>query len=380
MKAVTYQGKKDVKVKEVKDPILEKKDDILVRITTTAICGSDIHLVNGMVPGMPEGYVIGHEPMGIVEEVGPEVTRVKKGDRVIIPFNVSCGECFFCKNQMESQCDNSNDNPAKDTGAYLGYSETYGGYPGGQAELLRVPYGNFMPFVVPEDAEMEDEQILFLSDILPTAYWAVENSGVKKGDTVIILGSGPVGLLAQKIAWQKGAKRVIAVDHVDYRLRQAEQINKVEAYNFKEKDDIESYLFDLTSGGADVVIDCVGMDGEKSVVEKVETALKLQGGTLGPVQTATKVVRKNGTIQLVGVYGLTYNMFPLGDLFSRNITLKMGQAPVIHYMPELYRQIKTGELDTSDIITHRLPLTDAEHGYEIFMNKLEDCIKVVLKP
>jgi len=192
---------------------------------------------------MPEGYVIGHEPMGIVEEVGPEVTRVKKGDRVIIPFNVSCGECFFCKNQMESQCDNSNDNPAKDTGAYLGYSETYGGYPGGQAELLRVPYGNFMPFVVPEDA-----------------------------------------------------------------------------------------------------------------------------------------FRKNGTIQLIGVYGLTYNMFPPGDLFSRNITLKMGQAPVIQYMPELYRQIKTGELDTTDIITHRLPLTDAEHGYEIFMNKLEDCIKVVLKP
>ncbi len=197
---------------------------------------------------------------------------------------------------------------------------------------------------------------MFLSDILPTAYWAIENSGVKKGDTVIILGSGPVGLLAQKIAWQKGAKRVIAVDHVDYRLRHAKQINKVEAYNFKKKDDIENYLFDLTSGGADVVIDCVGMDGEKSVVEKVETALKLQGGTLGPVQTATKVDRKNGTIQLIGVYGLTYNMFPLGDLFSRNITLKMGQAPVIHYMPELYRQIKTGELDTTDIITHLLPL------------------------
>ncbi|WP_068774790.1 zinc-dependent alcohol dehydrogenase [Paenibacillus sp. FJAT-26967] len=380
MKAVTFQGKQKVKVKEVKDPSLEKKDDILVRITTTAICGSDIHLVNGMVPGMPDDYVIGHEPMGIVEEVGPDVTRVKKGDRVVIPFNVSCGECYFCQNQLESQCDNSNDNPKKDTGGYLGYSESYGGYPGGQAELLRVPYGNFMPFVIPEEAELEDEQVLFLSDILPTAYWAVDNAGVKKGDTVIILGSGPVGLLAQKFAWQKGAKRVIAVDHVDYRLNHARRVNKVETYNFKDKDDIEGFLFNETNGGADVVIDCVGMDGEKSVVEKVETALKLQGGTLGPVQTATSVIRKGGTIQLIGVYGMNYNMFPLGDLFSRNITLKMGQAPVIHYMPELYRQIRTGELDPTDIITHRLPLSEAEHGYKVFIDKMEDCIKVVLKP
>ncbi|MVP01106.1 zinc-dependent alcohol dehydrogenase [Paenibacillus lutrae] len=380
MKAVTFQGKQKVKVKEVKDPSLEKKDDILVRITTTAICGSDIHLVNGMVPGMPDDYVIGHEPMGIVEEVGPDVTRVKKGDRVVIPFNVSCGECFFCQNQLESQCDNSNDNPKKDTGGYLGYSESYGGYPGGQAELLRVPYGNFMPFVIPKEAELEDEQVLFLSDILPTAYWAVDNAGVKKGDTVIILGSGPVGLLAQKFAWQKGAKRVIAVDHVDYRLNHARRVNKVETYNFKDKDDIEGFLFNETNGGADVVIDCVGMDGEKSVVEKVETALKLQGGTLGPVQTATNVIRKGGTIQLIGVYGMNYNMFPLGDLFSRNITLKMGQAPVIHYMPELFRQIRTGELDPTDIITHRLPLSEAEHGYKVFIDKMEDCIKVVLKP
>ncbi|MCZ8521127.1 MULTISPECIES: zinc-dependent alcohol dehydrogenase [Paenibacillus] len=380
MRAVTYQGKKQVKVKEVKDPILEKGDDILVRITSTAICGSDIHLVNGMVPGMPEGYVIGHEPMGIVEEAGPEVTRVKKGDRVIIPFNVSCGECFYCKNQLESQCDNSNENPLYDTGAYLGYSESYGGYAGGQAELLRVPYGNFMPFVIPQDAEVEDEQVLFLSDILPTAYWAVENSGVKPGDTVIVLGSGPVGLLTQKFAWQKGAKRVIAVDHLDYRLFHARNTNRVETFNFKDVDNLESHLYEITGGGADVVIDCVGMDGEKSVVEKVETALKLQGGTLGPIQTARQIVRKGGTIQLIGVYGMTYNMFPLGDLFARNITLKMGQAPVIHYMPELFAQIKSGRLDPADIITHRLPLTEAERGYEVFTDKLEDCIKVVLKP
>ncbi|WP_426446793.1 zinc-dependent alcohol dehydrogenase [Paenibacillus sp. S-38] len=380
MRAVTYQGKKQVKVKEVQDPIIEKGDDILVRITSTAICGSDIHLVNGMVPGMPEGYVIGHEPMGIVEEVGPEVTRVKKGDRVIIPFNVSCGECFYCRNQLESQCDNSNDNPVDDTGAYLGYSESYGGYAGGQAELLRVPYGNFMPFVIPPEAEVTDEQVLFLSDILPTAYWAVDNSGVKPGDTVIVLGSGPVGLLTQKFAWQRGAKRVIAVDHLDYRLFHARNTNRVETFNFKDADNLEAHLYEITGGGADVVIDCVGMDGEKSVVEKLETALKLQGGTLGPIQTARQIVRKGGTIQLIGVYGMNYNMFPLGDLFARNITLKMGQAPVIHYMPELFAQISTGRLDPTDIITHRLPLTEAERGYEVFTDKLEDCIKVVLKP
>ncbi|MBB3126107.1 threonine dehydrogenase-like Zn-dependent dehydrogenase [Paenibacillus rhizosphaerae] len=195
MKAVTYQGKKKVEVKEVGDAKLIKRDDMLVRVTSTAICGSDLHIYHGLIPGMYDDYVIGHEPMGIVEETGPDVTRVKKGDRVIIPFNVACGECFFCTNQMESQCDNAND--AKDTGGYFGYSETYGGYMGGQAELLRVPFGNFVPFKVPEDAEVEDEKILFLSDILPTAYWGVDNAGVKPGDTVIILGCGPVGLLTQ---------------------------------------------------------------------------------------------------------------------------------------------------------------------------------------
>ncbi|MDT3426332.1 S-(hydroxymethyl)glutathione dehydrogenase/alcohol dehydrogenase [Paenibacillus forsythiae] len=378
MKAVTYQGKKRVKVKDVADAKLEKKDDILVRVTSTAICGSDLHIYNGNIPGMYDNYVIGHEPMGIVEEAGPEVTKVKKGDRVIIPFTVACGQCYFCKHEMESQCDHAND--AKDTGGYLGYSETYGGYAGGQAELLRVPYGNFGPFVVPEDAEMEDEKLLFLSDILPTAWWSVENAGVKPGDSVIVLGCGPVGLLTQKFAWMKGASRVIAVDNVPYRLKHAQRTNNVEAFNFDEVKDLVTHLKEITRGGADVVIDCVGLDAKKSVLEAVETALKLQGGSLNAVNIASKVVRKSGTIQLTGVYGLTYNMFPLGHLFERNITLRMGQAPVIHYMPLLYRMIKENKFDPAEIITHRVPLDHAAHAYQVFSEKEEDCIKVVLKP
>ncbi|WP_138493736.1 zinc-dependent alcohol dehydrogenase [Paenibacillus pinistramenti] len=379
MRAVTYQGKRKMKVKEVADPKLETKQDVLVKITSTAICGSDLHIYNGEIPGMHDDYIVGHEPMGIVEEAGPEVTHVKKGDRVIIPFNVSCGECFFCKNQMESQCDNAND--AKDTGGYLGYSDSYGGFMGGQAELLRVPYGNFMPFVIPEDAEMEDEKLLFLSDILPTAYWSVISGGVKPGDTVIILGCGPVGLLAQKFAWQKGAKRVIAVDHIPYRLEHAKRTNNVEAYNFEEFGaGFADHLIELTRGGADVVIDCVGLDAKKSVMEKIETTLMLQGGSLSAFELASKVVRKFGTIQVTGVYGLKYNMFPFGHLFERNISLKMGQAPVIHLIPELYQQIKQGKIDPTDIITHRLDLEQAERGYDIFDNKEEDCIKVILKP
>ncbi|MFD1175746.1 zinc-dependent alcohol dehydrogenase [Paenibacillus puldeungensis] len=378
MKAVTYQGKRSIRVKEVPDAVLQKKDDVLVRITTTAICGSDLHIYNGEVPGMYDDYVIGHEPMGIVEEVGPEVTSVKKGDRVIIPFTVACGECFFCKHHLESQCDNANQ--TRDTGGYFGYSTRYGDYAGGQAELLRVPFGNFVPFVVPKEAEIEDEKLLFLSDIVPTAYWSVESGGVRPGDTVIVLGCGPVGLLTQKFAWQKGAKRVIAVDYVEYRLEHAKRTNKVETFNFEKHAQLEKHLKEITQGGADVVIDCVGLDAKKSIADRVETALMLQGGSLGAFQFAVDVVRKGGIIQVTGVYGLTYNLFPFGRLFERNITLKMGQAPVIHFMPELFKQIQDGRFDPTDIITHRLSLSEGEYGYKIFNNKEEDCIKVILKP
>ena len=379
MKAVTFQGTKDIQVKEVPDPLLEKRDDIIVRITSTAICGSDLHIYQGALPARKD-YVIGHEPMGIVEEVGSEVTKVKKGDRVVLPFNVSCGDCYYCNHEMESQCDNSNDNPKVDTGGYFGFTERYGDYSGGQAEFLRVPYGNFMPFLIPKSCELEDESLLFLSDVLPTAYWSVENSGMQPGDTVAVLGSGPIGLMVQKFAWMKGAKRVIAVDHVPYRLKHAVKMNNVETFNFDDYDDMGSHIKEITHGGVDVVIDCVGMDGKKTMVEKVEQKLKLQGGTLSAIDIALNSVRKFGTIQMTGVYGSLYNMFPLGNIFERNVTLKMGQAPVIHYMPLLFDKITKGEFDPTEIITHTVPLAKASEAYQLFNDHKDESIKFVLKP
>lgn len=378
MKAVTFQGMGAVDVAQVQEPTIQKADDIIVRVTTTGICGSDLHLYHGMIPNLPKGYVIGHEPMGIVEEVGKDVQRVRKGDRVVIPFNVSCGECFYCQHQMESQCDRSN--PNGEVGAYFGYSDTFGGYPGGQAEYLRVPYGNFLPFRLPDDCEREDEDFVFLSDILPTAYWGVEQGGVQQGDTVVVLGCGPVGLLAQKFAWMKGAKRVIAVDEVDYRLALARQINQVETVDFGRIERAGDHIKEMTKGGADVVIDCVGMDGKKTLVESVETLLKLQGGAMGPIVLASQCVRKFGIVVFIGVYGMRYNAFPFGDFFARNITMKMGQASVVHLMPHIYQMIVADQIDPTEIITHRLPISDAEHAYRIFDRKEEGCVKVVLKP
>lgn len=379
MKAVTYQGIKDIQVKNVEDPALKKKDDIIVRITSTAICGSDLHIYQGAIPTYKD-YVIGHEPMGIVEEVGSDVTKVKKGDRVILPFNVSCGDCFYCNNAMESQCDHSNDNLGVDSGGYVGFTQRYGNYPGGQAEFLHVPYGNFMPFVIPDSCELEDEALLFLSDIVPTAYWSVENAGVKKGDTVVVLGCGPVGLLTQKFAWMKGAKRVIAVDYISYRLAHAKKMNNVEIINLDDYDEVAFYIREITKGGADVVIDCVGMDGKKTPLEAIGQKMKVQGGTLSPLRIAMDAVRKFGTIQITGVYGAKYNQFPLGHLFERNISLKMGQAPVIHLMPKLFDLITAGKFDPTDIITHKLPLEEASKAYQLFSNREDNCIKVILKP
>lgn len=378
MKAVTFQGIKKVQVKDVPDPKIEKQDDIIVKITSSAICGSDLHLIHDMIPNLPQDYVIGHEPMGIVEEVGPDVTKVKKGDRVVIPFNVSCGYCYYCTHDLTSMCDNSN--PHGDGGGFLGYSQTFGGYPGGQAEYLRVPYGNFAPFLIPEDCELEDEKLVLISDAMATAYWSVENAGVKPGNTVVVLGCGPIGLLAQKFCWLFGAKRVIAVDYIDYRLKHAKQYNNVETVNFEQHPNTGEYLKELTQGGADIVIDCVGMDGKMTPLEFVASGAKLQSGALGGFIIATQAARKGGMIQVTGVYGGRYNGFPFGDIMNKNLNIRAGQAPAIPYMQALYQLMADGKFDPSDIITHRLPLDDAAHGYDVFDAKTDDCIKVVLKP
>lgn len=376
MKAIVYRGMKNVDVENVDDPRIEKDDDIIVKVTSTAICGSDLHLIHGMVPNMPKGFILGHETMGIVEEAGKEVHKVKKGDRVVVPFPISCGHCWYCEHGLWSQCDNSNANG--EAGAIFGYSKTYGGYDGGQAEYLRVPYANVGPKIVPEN--LADEQVLFLTDILPTSYWGVENGGVKPGDTVVVLGCGPVGLLTIKWAYFFGASRIIAVDRVGYRLEHAAKYSGVETVNFEEHDNTGEYIKEITHGGADVVIDCVGMDGKMSALEAAETLLKLQGGSKSAIEIATQAVRKGGTVSMVGVYGARYNMFPLGDFFARNITLKMGQCPAHTYVEPILKLIEEGKFDATDIITHKLSLDKGTHAYEIFDKKEDNCIKVILKP
>ena len=376
MKAIVYNGVKDVNVENVEDPKIEKSDDIIVRVTSTAICGSDLHLIHGMIPNMPKGFRLGHETMGIIEEAGPDVVNLKKGDRVIVPFPVACGHCWQCEHGNFSQCDNSNE--YGDVGGILGYSNTFGGYPGGQAEFLRVPYANIGPRIVPEN--LEDEQVLFLTDVLPTSYWGVEMGNVQPGDTVVVLGCGPIGLTAIKWCIFKGAKRVIAVDNVPYRLNHAKIYKGVETINFEDYDNTGEYIKEITHGGADVVLDCVGMDGKMTAIEKVETMLKLQGGSKSAIEIASQAVRKCGTVVLVGVYGARYNMFPLGDFFARNITLKMGQCPAQRYVDPILKLIKDGKFDATDIITHTLKLDQGKHAYDIFDNKLDNCIKVILKP
>ncbi|MGR6856358.1 zinc-dependent alcohol dehydrogenase [Bacillus halotolerans] len=378
MKALTYQGKEHVEVKEVEAPRIQDARDAIIRITATGICGSDLHLYKNGIPAAPD-YIIGHEPMGVVEETGSEVQSLKKGDRVVIPFNIGCGECFYCKHQMESQCDESNPNPHTDAGGLFGFSEDNGNFPGGQAEYLRVPFADFSSFKVPADSELKDEQVLFLSDVMPTAYWSVEHSGVKKGDTVLILGAGPIGLMAQKFAWMKGAKRVISVDQVPHRLEHAKRTNSVETFNFTEHDEIGKLLYDETDGGADVVIDCVGMDGTPLSKEKASEKPN-QFGTISPILTASEAVRKFGTVQLTGAYISQADGFPLGAFFTRNVSVKMGQAPVIHLMPMLYQMVEQQEIDPTDIITHKLSLADAPRAYDIFDKKEDGNIKVILKP
>ena len=376
MKAIVYEGLKNIKVRDVPDPRLEKDDDIIIKVTSTAICGSDLHLVHGFIPNTKKGTIIGHETMGIVEEVGKSVQHVKKGQRVIIPFPVSCGHCWYCEHDLTSQCDTSN--LYNEGGAYLGFGKTFGDYSGGQAEYLRVPFANFSPVVVPE--EVEDEKVLFLTDALPTSFWGVDIGGVKKDDTVVVLGCGPIGLNVMKWAGLKGAKRIIAVDNIKYRLAHAHKYNHVETIDFTEHDDTVEFIKEITHGGADVVIDCVGMDGTMSNFEKVETLLKLQGGSKSAIEIASRSVRKGGTVVLVGVYGGRYNLFPLGDFFSRNITLKMGQCPAHTYIQPILKMIVEGKIDPTDIITHKLSLQEGEHAYKIFDKKLDGCIKVVLKP
>lgn len=377
MKAVTWQGKQKMEIRNVEDPKILEPTDAIIRITTTAICGSDLHLYHHGEAVLEKGYVVGHEPMGIVEEVGSAVTKLKKGQRVVIPFNISCGHCHFCLNEMESQCDRSNSDQLY--GGLFGFGSLNGNHWGGQAEYLRVPFADTTSFIVP-DNDLADEKVLFLSDILPTAYWSVQNAGVKQGDTVIVLGSGPVGLFAQKFATMAGASRVIAVDPVQHRIDKAGRYNNVETFLLEDVQNAGTDLYELTKGGADVIIDCVGMDGLEPVKEKAKNLVSLQSGTISPIQIAAKAAKKFGTVQITGVYMTPASSYPLQEFFMRDITVKHGQAPVVHLMPKIYEMIADNLFDPAQIITHAMPLADAARAYEIFDKKEDKNIKVVLKP
>lgn len=380
MRAVTYQGKMKMETTTVPDPTIVEPTDAIIKITATAICGSDLHLYHhGDLLINADDYVVGHEPMGEVVEVGPEVKKLKVGDRIVVPFNVSCGKCYYCQNEMESQCDNSNKNPQSDYGGLFGFGHLNGSFQGGQAEFMRVPYADVNSLVVP-DSNIPDEKVLFLSDVLPTAWWSVENAGVKEGDTVIVLGSGPVGLMTQRFAKMKGAERVIAVDNVVHRLAHSAQKIGVETLNFDEVKSPGKALKDMTNGGADIVIDCVGMDGVERKDEKLTNLISPQRGTISPIETAGVAVKKFGTIQLTGAYLSPATNFLLNNLFARNITLKMGQAPVVHLMPKLFEMIQENQFDPTEIITHVMSLEEAADAYEMFDEKVDDNIKFVLKP
>ncbi|MCC8023444.1 MAG: alcohol dehydrogenase catalytic domain-containing protein [Clostridiales bacterium] len=376
MNGIVYKGINKVEYKTVEDPRIERDDDIIVRVTSTAICGSDLHLVHGLIPNLEKDSTLGHETMGIVEEAGRAVTAVKKGDRVIIPFPVACGHCQYCEQELYSQCENSNENG--EIGGIIGYGDCFGGYDGGQAEDIRVPYANVGPVVDPE--VLPDVQVLFLTAILTTSYWGVESACVKPGSTVAVLGCGPVGQLAQKWAAYLGAEMVYAVDCVDYRLEHAKKHNGVETIHLEAHDDTGAYLKEITHGGVDCVIDCVGLDGKMSALEKVETALKMQGASKSAIEIASKAVRRGGHVSLVGLYGAQYHHFPRGDFFSRNITLHMGQCPAHKYVRPILDLIQKGEFDPTDIITHKMKLSDGEQAYSMFDKREDNCIKVIMNP
>jgi threonine dehydrogenase-like Zn-dependent dehydrogenase len=387
MQALTYQGPHDVRVETVPDPILQAEDDLILRVTATAICGSDLHLYRGKVPGLEHGDVLGHEFMGIVEEVGRGVQDLRPGDRVVVPFTIACGGCWFCERQLFASCETTN----PDRGAILnkkkvrsgagmfGYTHLYGGYAGGQAEFVRVPKANAGPLKLP--AGVPDDQVLFLSDILPTGYQAVLNGQVGPGSSVAIFGAGPVGCMAAACARLLGAERIFMVDHHAYRLDFAKDAYGVVPVNFDRIDDPAEYIIEHTEyRGVDASIDAIGFEAKGSTLETVMTNLKLEGSSGQALRWAIAATRRGGTVSVPGVYAGFIHGFLFGDAFEKGLSFRMGQTHVQRFMPTLLEHILKGELTPHAIITHRLALDQAALGYELFEKKKEDCRKVVLTP
>lgn len=388
MRAMTYHGAHDVRVETVPDPTIEAADDIILRVTATAICGSDLHLYRGKIPTVEHGDIFGHEFMGIVEETGSAVTAVQRGDRVVVPFVIACGECFFCQMDLFASCETTNSGRGAivnkkaipPPAALFGFSKLYGGIPGGQAELVRVPKANTDPFKVP--GTLADEQVLFLSDILPTAWQAVMNTGIGPGSSIAIYGAGPVGLLSAACARMLGAEQIFMVDHHDYRLAYAQHTYGVIPINFDDDDDPADTIIRQTAGsrGVDGVVDAVGFEAKGSTTETVLATLKLEGSSGKALRQCIGAVRRGGVVSVPGVYSGFIHGFLFGDAFDKGLTFKMGQTHVQRYLPELLGHIETGRLQPEAIISHRLSLEQAAEGYKLFDKKQEQCRKVILTP
>jgi threonine dehydrogenase-like Zn-dependent dehydrogenase len=379
MRAMTYRGPFRVRVENKPDPEILHPNDAIVRVTRAAICGSDIHLYHGLMADLRVGQTFGHETIGIVEEVGPEVDNLKPGDKVLIPFNVCCGFCYFCSRGLYGNCHNTNPN-ATAVGGIYGYSHTAGGYDGGQAEYIRVPYANFGPTIIPDD--IEDEDALMLTDACPTGYFAAQLGDIEEGQTVLIFGAGPVGIFAARSAWLMGAGRVIVVDDLDYRLDFVGKWAPAETVNFTHLKDPVVYFKKITDFiGPDVAIDAVGCDASGSAMQALMgERLKLQAGNSVAFHWAVNSVRKAGTVVLIGAYGPPFNLAPLGSMFNKGLTIRGNQCPVKRQLPRLFEHIRAGRLKPSEIITHRFSLEDIDEGYRVFTSKLDGCIKPVIIP
>ena len=370
MRAMVYRGPYRIRMENKPDPIIEHPRDAIVRVTRSAICGSDLHLYHGLVPDTRVGQTFGHEFTGVVEQVGPEVKNLKPGDNVLVPFNISCGACFFCRKELYGNCHNVNP-MASAVGAIYGYSHTAGGYDGGQAEYVRVPMADVGPRKIPDWMNIEDA--VLLTDACPTGYQAAEMGDIKENDTVVVFGAGPVGIFAARSAWLMGAGRVIVIDHLDYRLEFIRNWGPAEVYNFSELRDVVQHIKEIT--------DNLGAEADGNFMQHLTgVKIPIQAGAPTALNWAIDSVRKGGTISIVGVYGPTFNLVSIGDVLNKGLRINANQASVKRHLPRLIEHIQAGRLSPREIITHRLPLEEVAEGYHIFGSKLENCIKTVLIP
>ncbi len=376
---MNYRGPFRVRADRKPIPEIEHPQDAIVRVTRSCICGSDLHLYHGLVPDTRVGSTFGHEFVGVVEEVGTGVQKLKVGDQVLVPFNIACGSCAFCKQELYGNCHESNPESTA-VGGIFGYSHTAGGYNGGQAEYVRVPYADVGPVVIP--AGMNHDTAVLLTDVVPTGYQAAEMGGIRPGDTVVIFGAGPIGIMAAKCAWLFGAARVIVIDRLEYRLEFVKNYAQCEAYNFESLQDPAAFIKKTTDWlGADVCIDAVGCEAAGSAMHTITgRKMMLQGGSATALHWAINSVKKGGIVSIVGVYGPTDCLIPIGNVVNKGITIRANQASVIRLLPKIIHHIEEGLLDPTPIITHRIPLEEVSDAYHIFSAKLDNCIKTILIP